>query len=114
LVQADPALIQIVLQNLIGNAWKYTSRHPTARIEIGTEGQAGASRFFVRDDGAGFEMKYHDKLFGPFQRLHDDGEFSGNGIGLATVKRIVQRHGGEVEAVGALERGATFTFTVGG
>jgi PAS domain S-box-containing protein len=114
MVRADAALIQIVLENLIGNAWKYTSHHPTARIEVGAQAHADGPRFFVKDDGAGYDMAYQGKLFGPFQRLHDDEEFSGNGIGLATVKRIIQRHGGEVDASGAPDQGATFTFTVGG
>jgi PAS domain S-box-containing protein len=111
---ADPALIRVVLENLIGNAWKYTARHPTARIEVGRGQRAGKPTYFVRDDGAGFDMAYRAKLFGPFQRLHTDDAFAGNGIGLATVKRIIQRHGGEVFAEGEVERGATFGFTLPG
>jgi signal transduction histidine kinase len=105
--------MRVVLENLIGNAWKYTSQKPTARIEVGVAAEADGLRFFVRDDGAGYDMAYQDKLFGAFQRLHDDDAFAGNGIGLATVKRIIQRHGGEVSAVGVPGSGATFTFTVG-
>jgi PAS domain S-box-containing protein len=111
--RADPALIRVVLDNLIGNAWKYTSHHEAARIEVGFERKGGATIWFVRDDGAGFDMKYAPKLFGAFQRLHGSERFSGNGIGLASVKRIVNRHGGDISAVGAVEKGATFTFTLG-
>jgi PAS domain S-box-containing protein len=111
-VHADAALMRVVLDNLIGNAWKYTSRHATARIEIGVTRSRGAPTFFVRDDGAGFDMQYVSKLFGAFQRLHAAERFAGTGIGLATVKRIIHRHGGEVSARGAIEHGATFTFTV--
>jgi PAS domain S-box-containing protein len=113
-VHADAALMRVVLDNLIGNAWKYTSRHATARIEVGVTTALGVPTFFVRDDGAGFDMQYVSKLFGAFQRLHAAEKFTGTGIGLATVKRIIHRHGGEVSAHGALEQGATFTFTVGG
>ena len=109
---ADPALIRVVLENLIGNAWKYTSQHATARIEFGAEVVEGTPRYFVRDDGAGFDMRYLEKLFGPFQRLHGVSQFPGMGIGLASVKRIIHRHGGEVFAVGAPEKGATFSFTL--
>jgi PAS domain S-box-containing protein len=112
--EADPTLIRVVLENLIGNAWKYTSRRPTARIEVGVDRQHGSPIYFVRDDGAGFDMEYLPKLFGAFQRLHHDDRFPGTGIGLATVKRIIHRHGGEVTAMGAVEKGATFTFTLGG
>ncbi len=111
---ADPALIRAVLENLIGNAWKYTSQHATARIEFGVEVVQGTPRYFVRDDGAGFDMRYLEKLFGPFQRLHGVNQFPGMGIGLASVKRIIHRHGGEVFAVGAPEQGATFSFTLKG
>jgi PAS domain S-box-containing protein len=111
--RADPSLIRVVLENLIGNAWKYTSHHPSARIEVGFERNDGAVTYFVRDDGAGFDMKYKPKLFGAFQRLHTSDRFPGDGIGLASVKRIIERHGGEVTANGAVEQGATFTFTLG-
>ncbi len=111
-VYADAHLLYIVLENLIGNAWKYTSKHPSARIELGMLRQKDKRVYFVRDDGAGFETKYALKLFGAFQRLHDSKEFSGTGIGLATVQRIIRRHGGEVWAEGEVEKGATFYFTI--
>jgi len=110
----DPRLLRVALENLLGNAWKYTAKHPRARIEFGiTEGGHDATpAYYVRDDGAGFDMAYADKLFGAFQRLHTPGDFEGTGIGLATVRRIVGRHGGRVWAEGAVERGATFYFTL--
>lgn len=112
-VHADASLMRVVLENLIGNAWKYTSKHPTAHIEVGVEYTSGLPVYFVRDDGAGFDMTYEAKLFGAFQRLHPNDRFPGTGIGLATVKRIIHRHGGEVFASGAVEKGAKFCFTVG-
>lgn len=108
----DSRLLQIVLDNLLGNAWKYTSRHERARIEFGQERSPGGSAYFVKDDGAGFNPEYSQRLFGAFQRLHGITEFPGTGIGLATVLRIVQRHGGRVWAEGAVEKGATFYFTL--
>lgn len=102
---ADPALIRAVLENLIGNAWKFTSRRDHARIEIGAD---AGSTFYIRDNGAGFEPEHVSRLFAPFQRLHRADEFPGSGIGLATVKRIVARHGGRVSAEGAVDAGATF------
>lgn len=105
----DPALLRIVLENLMGNAWKFTSRKPRARIEFG----AREGAFFVRDDGAGFDMTFKDKLFKPFERLHAGQEFPGTGIGLATVRRIIERHGGRVWAEGEVGQGATFWFTLG-
>jgi PAS domain S-box-containing protein len=109
---ADPHLLRIALENLLGNAWKYTAKHATARIEVGEAEYAGRRCFFVRDDGAGFDMAYADKLFTPFQRLHAQREFDGTGIGLATVQRIFNRHGGGIWAEAAVEQGATFYFSV--
>lgn len=113
IAQGDAHLLHIVLENLLSNAWKFTSKKAQAKIEFGAISQKnGALAYFVRDDGTGFDMAYIDKLFGPFQRLHASHEFPGNGIGLATVQRIVYRNGGRVWAEGALERGATFYFTL--
>jgi PAS domain S-box-containing protein len=113
MTHGDAHLLRIVLENLFSNAWKFTSKQPKARIEFGSVRQPdGKPAYFVRDDGAGFDMAYADKLFGAFQRLHGMNEFPGTGIGLATVQRIIHRHGGRVWAVGALEQGATFYFTL--
>jgi PAS domain S-box-containing protein len=111
---ADPILMRVVLENLLGNAWKFTSHHPTARIELGTMLREGQRVFFVRDDGAGFNMEYAGKLFGAFQRLHRMAEFEGTGIGLAIVQRIIQRHGGKIWGESEVEHGATFSFTLVG
>lgn len=111
-VNGDKRLLMVVLENLLGNAWKFTEKHPRARIECGVTQVNGKPAYFVRDDGAGFDMAYADKLFGAFQRLHGTTEFSGTGIGLATVQRIIHRHGGQVWAEGAVEQGATFYFTL--
>jgi light-regulated signal transduction histidine kinase (bacteriophytochrome) len=110
---ADPALVAITLQNLLGNAWKFTAKHAEARIQLGRTSTATGPAFFVRDDGAGFDMAYAPKLFQPFQRLHGVAEFEGTGIGLATVHRIVSRHGGRIWGEGAPGKGATFYFTLG-
>jgi signal transduction histidine kinase len=109
---ADSRLIRIVMDNLLRNAWKYTSHHQRARIEFGTQSKDGHMVYFVKDDGSGFDPRAADRLFQPFQRLHSSAEFPGNGIGLATVRRIVQRHGGEVWAEAEVEKGATFYFTL--
>lgn len=108
----DPRLLRVVLENLLGNAWKYTGKKAAAVIEFGVADRGGSPVYFVRDNGAGLDMQYVDKLFRPFQRLHSAAEFAGTGIGLATVRRIVQRHGGEVWVEGTIDRGATFFFTL--
>ncbi len=109
----DARLLRVVLTNLLTNAWKFTRKHPRARIEFGATLQHGKTVYFVRDDGAGFDMAYASKLFAPFQRLHPASEFEGHGVGLATVQRIVSRHGGRVWAEGEVERGACFYFNLG-
>jgi PAS domain S-box-containing protein len=109
---ADPQLVAIALDNLLGNAWKFTSKRALARIEVGETKAYGVPAYFVRDNGAGFDMTYRDKLFGVFQRLHPESEFPGTGIGLATVARIAQRHRGRAWAVGVPGEGATFFFTL--
>ena len=109
----DVALLRIVLQNLLSNAWKFTAKKPVARIEFGRAGTARGPACFVRDDGAGFDARYAERLFTPFARLHSDSEFKGTGIGLAIVQRILARHGGHVWAEGHPGEGATFWFTLG-
>jgi PAS domain S-box-containing protein len=111
---ADGHLVRIVLENLVGNAWKFTSRQEVARIEIGQTDTPDGPAFFVRDNGVGFDMAYVHKLFGAFQRLHTTAEFPGTGIGLATVQRVIRRHGGRVWAEGKPDCGATFFFTLPG
>jgi signal transduction histidine kinase len=108
----DERLLCLALQNLLDNAWKFTSRHETARIEFGTTQADGQQVYYVRDDGAGFDMAYAGKLFAPFQRLHSREEFGGTGIGLATAERAIRRHGGRIWGEGAVEKGATFSFTL--
>lgn len=110
--QGDARLLQSVLENLLGNAWKFTRNRAAVRIEVGCRKHNGECIHFVRDNGAGFDMAYADKLFGAFQRLHSAAEFEGTGIGLATVQRIVKRHGGRVWAESEVGRGATFFFTL--
>jgi light-regulated signal transduction histidine kinase (bacteriophytochrome) len=110
---ADGKLLRIVLENLIGNAWKFTSRTAEPAIEVSFGKQNDTCTYRVRDNGAGFDAEYQDKLFTPFQRLHRESEFPGTGIGLATVGRIVHRHGGRVWAEGERGKGATFFFTLG-
>jgi signal transduction histidine kinase len=111
-VEGDLRLLRIVFENLLGNAWKFTSRAPHAVVEVGRREEGGQSVFFVRDNGAGFEPTHAHRLFAPFQRLHSEREFPGTGIGLATVQRIVRRHGGRVWAEGAPGAGATMSFTI--
>jgi signal transduction histidine kinase len=113
MVDADPHMLQIVLDNLLRNAWKFTSKRSDAAVEFGSATANGEAFYFVRDNGAGFNMDYAEKLFGVFQRLHPESEFPGTGIGLATVKRIIGRHEGRVWAHSAPGQGATFYFTLG-
>jgi light-regulated signal transduction histidine kinase (bacteriophytochrome) len=112
-VDCDPGLMKQVFQNLLSNAVKFTRPRPQAVIEIGQEEQDGTRVIYVRDNGVGFSMKYVDKLFGVFQRLHRVEDFEGTGVGLATVQRIIQKHGGHIWAEAELEKGATFYFTLG-
>jgi len=109
----DPQLLRIVLENLLGNAWKFTGKQQAPRIEFGVEPRAEERVFFVRDNGAGFDMAHAGKLFTPFQRLHGDDEFEGTGIGLATIQRVIRRHRGRVWADAKPGEGATFWFTLG-
>jgi signal transduction histidine kinase len=111
-VKGDARWLQIVLENLLRNAWKYTSGRENARIEFGCERREGANVFFVRDNGVGFDPAQAERLFKPFQRLHSESEFPGTGIGLATVLRIIQRHGGDIWAESKVDHGATFYFTI--
>jgi PAS domain S-box-containing protein len=109
---ADPALLRLVLRELLGNAWKFTRRREEAHVEVGARDLEDARAFYVRDDGAGFDMRYAEHLFGAFQRMHTPGEFEGVGIGLATVQRLVRRHGGRCWAEAEVEKGATIYFTL--
>jgi light-regulated signal transduction histidine kinase (bacteriophytochrome) len=113
-VQGDNRLLRIALENLIGNAWKFSSKTPDARIEFGSSLREGRTVYFIQDNGAGFDMQYVDRLFTAFQRLHGDRDFKGSGIGLATVSRIIHRHHGTIEAQSDPGRGATFTFDLPG
>lgn len=111
-VHADPGLMRLVWDNLISNAWKFTSHTESPRIDIGIANTEGKDVYFVRDNGAGFDMQYARKLFGAFQRMHSDAEFPGTGIGLATVQRIIHKHGGRIWAESEIGKGATFYFTL--
>jgi PAS domain S-box-containing protein len=112
--EGDPRLLAVVLDNLFGNAWKFTSKRADGRIEFGATSETGCPVYFVRDNGAGFDMAFESKLFGVFQRLHTAAEFDGTGVGLATVQRVISRHGGRVWATGEVNRGATLCFTLKG
>jgi signal transduction histidine kinase len=110
--RADPGLVRVVIENLLGNAWKFTRRRAGARVQMDCELAGGEQVFVVRDNGIGFNTAQAENIFKPFQRLHAAGEFEGTGIGLATVQRIVERHGGRVWARGSVDEGASFFFTL--
>jgi light-regulated signal transduction histidine kinase (bacteriophytochrome) len=110
----DPILLRVVLENLLGNAWKYSAQRNLATIEFSRVSQAGRTAYCVADNGAGFDMRFADRLFGVFQRLHSSSDFAGTGVGLATVRRIVHRHGGDIWADAEVDRGARFHFTLPG
>jgi light-regulated signal transduction histidine kinase (bacteriophytochrome) len=112
MVYGDPQLLRVILESLIDNAWKYTKNVAQAQIEFGRQAGADEHTFFVRDNGAGFDMNYADRLFQLFQRLHREEEFQGTGVGLSIAKRLIERHGGHIWAEGKLGEGATFYFTL--
>jgi light-regulated signal transduction histidine kinase (bacteriophytochrome) len=109
---ADAALLEQVLTNLLSNALKFTAGRPNARVEVGARNEGAEQIYFVKDNGVGFDMRYAERLFGVFQRLHSQAEFTGTGIGLSIVHRIIRRHGGRTWAEGALQQGATFYFSL--
>jgi signal transduction histidine kinase len=111
-VTADEGLMALALENLIRNAWKYTSKRENGRIEFGFRTEGEERVYFIKDNGVGFDPQYVDRLFRPFQRLHSQSEFPGTGVGLATVQRIIARHGGRIWATGGVEQGAEFSFTL--
>jgi light-regulated signal transduction histidine kinase (bacteriophytochrome) len=111
-VSGDPAMLRQILANLIGNACKFSSQREQPLIEVGSLQQGGETVFFVRDNGAGFDMRYAGKLFGMFQRMHRESQFPGTGVGLAVVKRLVERHRGRVWAEAQPDKGAVFYFTL--
>jgi light-regulated signal transduction histidine kinase (bacteriophytochrome) len=110
---ADQGLMRVMMANLLGNAWKYSSKVAMPKIEFGTRQEGDETVFYVRDNGAGFDPGLKDRLFKPFERLHTQSEFSGTGVGLATVQRIIARHGGRIWAESEVDQGATFSFTLG-
>ncbi len=110
----DRNLLRVVFENLLGNAWKFTSKRADAAVEVGMKPDAPEPTYFVRDNGACFDMEYSRQLFNAFQRLHDAADFPGTGIGLATVKRVITKHGGRIWAEAAVDKGATFFFTLPG
>ena len=112
LVTGDPTLLRVLLENLLGNAWKYTGKCRKAEVRFERDPKQAAPTFVVRDNGAGFDMRFADRLFGVFQRLHSANDFQGTGVGLASVRRIVRRHGGEIWAESEVDRGAAFHFSL--
>jgi len=110
--RGDARLMRVALENMLANAWKFTNGRTPARIEFGRTADTSDAAYYVRDNGAGFDMAYADKLFGAFQRLHDAGKFPGTGIGLATVQRVIRKHGGRIWAEAETDKGATFFFTL--
>jgi light-regulated signal transduction histidine kinase (bacteriophytochrome) len=114
LTTGDSGLVRLMLENLLGNAWKFTGKTAAPRIAVGVSHEPGSEgAYFIRDNGAGFDMEYASQLFAPFQRLHRATEFEGTGIGLATVQRVIHRHAGRIWAVSSTGQGATFFFTLG-